>query len=266
MTHRSAFPQVCRDWRQRRKLSQLELSLRADVSQRHVSWLERGKSQPSRSMVIRLSEAMDMPLRARNLMLQAAGFAPIYKESALDDTDMAPVLQAVTRILSHHDPFPSLVVDRFWNVLMQNDAATRMFGAVGDLQAMSQNLGSSNTVNLAFLTLHEAGLRRFITNFEQAAPAFLQRLRAESESSGDEERIEQYRALAKLVDPSMESSASAPLLPVLPLELDLHGVRLSLFSVISTLGTPQDVTTDEIRIESFYPNDDSTDTFFRGVT
>ncbi|MEL7023567.1 MAG: helix-turn-helix domain-containing protein [Pseudomonadota bacterium] len=263
MVDRYAFPQVCRDWRQRRKLSQLELSLRADISQRHVSWLERGKSQPSRSMVLRLSEAMDIPLRARNLMLQSAGFTPVYKESALDDDDMAPVLRAVTQMLKHHEPFPSIVVDRLWNVVRQNDAASRLFAAVGDLQAMSENLGASDKVNLALLTLHENGLKRFITNFDQAASAFLQRLRAEAESSGDEERLAQYSKLLELVDASLESPAVSPLLPVLPLDLDIHGIRLSLFSVISTLGTPQDVTTDEIRVESFYPNDEDTERFFR---
>lgn len=255
------FPGECRRWRHQRKLSQLELSLRANVSQRHVSWLERGKSSPSREMVLRLAEAMDLPLRAQNELLQAAGFAPMYRESGLDTPDMTPVQQAIDRILSHHEPLPALVVDRLWRVQQTNAAADRLFSLVGDIKAVMRSLNGDDQLNLALLTLHPDGIRPLITNWDQAAPAFLRRLRQECLDSGDAERIANYEYLYELAQPMPEVTMPA-LLPVVPLELNVNGLRLSLFSVISTLGTPQDITTDELRIETFYPNDETTAALF----
>lgn len=259
------FSDACRQWRQYRKLSQLELALAADVSQRHVSWLETGRSQPSRDMVLRLSDAMDVPLRERNVLLRAAGFAPIYRESGLDEPSMLPVQDALSRMLAHHEPLPAVVVDRLWNVHQQNEAATRMFSLTGDPVALNDALGGGDAVNLALLTLHPNGYRRFITNWDQAAPAFVRRLRGEAVATGDARLKAQVDTFIELAGPMPEAASIAdPLLPVLPLELDLGGLQLSLFSVISTFGTPQDITTDELRIEAFYPNDETTAAFFRG--
>ena len=258
-----AFPDVCRQWRQYRKLSQLELALAADVSQRHVSWLETGRSQPSRDMVLRLSDALDVPLRERNELLQAAGYAPVYRESTLDAPEMAPVSDALSRILTHHEPLPAFVVDRLWNVRQTNAAADRLFAVLGDPAALNAALGGGEHVNLALVTLHPDGLRQFIVNWDQAAPAFVRRLRGEALASGDTEMRERFEAFIEFAGPVPEGGAIGdPLLPVLPLELDVAGMRLSLFSVIATFGTPQDITTDELRIESFYPNDAATAAFF----
>ncbi|MEM1264249.1 MAG: helix-turn-helix transcriptional regulator [Pseudomonadota bacterium] len=260
------FPTVCRHWRRYRKLSQLELALAANVSQRHVSWLETGRSQPSRQMVTRLAEAMEVPLRERNVLLQAAGFAPLYRESQLDDPAMAPVRDALQRMLRHHEPLPALVVDRYWNVHEQNSAATLLLGLGGDLAELNTAVGGGERVNLALLTLHPKGLRRFIRNWNEAAPCFVQRLRHEAAATGDATlaaRFEQFIDVAGELDDG--ESSVAPLLPVLPLELELGGQTLSLFSVITTFGTPQDITTDELRIEAFYPSDAVTAEFF-GVT
>lgn len=260
------FKSACRQWRQFRKLSQLDLALAANVSQRHVSWLETGRSQPSREMVVRLCDAMEIPLRERNALLQAAGFAATYTESSLDDPGMAPVLDALNQVLRHHEPLPAVVVDRFWNVKMKNKAADLMLGLGGDA-AMLQGLSrASGEINLALLTLHPGGLRRYIANWEQAGPAFVRRLKSEALASGDPAMQERFATYIELAGPLLDNEpAPASLLPVLPLELDIDGLQLSLFSVFSTFGTPQDITTDELRVETFYPTDANTEQFFRGL-
>ncbi|MEL6448760.1 MAG: helix-turn-helix transcriptional regulator [Pseudomonadota bacterium] len=257
------FRAVCRRWREHRKLSQLELALAANVSQRHLSWLETGRSKPSRDMVVRLAEAMAVPLRERNVMLRAAGFTPAYRESALDEPAMAPVLDALNQVLDHHDPLPAVVVDRAWNVVRRNTAAGLLLSLGGDPGAMLEAIGGDGQFNLALLTLHPEGLRPFIANWDQAAPAFVRRLQHEALASGDpalQARFAEYIALADL--PDTGETVTEALLPVLPLEVCAGPVSLSLFSVISTFGTPQDVTTDELRIETFYPTDAATRAFF----
>ncbi|BFM17131.1 helix-turn-helix transcriptional regulator [Maricurvus nonylphenolicus] len=260
------FPSVFREWRAFRKLSQLDLALAADVSQRHVSWLETGRSQPSREMVVRLSEAMQVPLRERNVLLQAAGFAPMYRESDLDEPAMKPVYDALSQMLKHHDPLPAIVVDRFWNVKMKNQAADLMLSLGGDIEAMQASIGTnSDEINLALLTVHPEGMRPFISNWDQAAPLFIQRLKREAD--GDPDIRDRMAAIIELAGPMPDIALQAEgLLPVLPLELNVNGLELSLFSVMSTFGTPMDITTDELRIESFYPADTATEAFFKSMS
>jgi transcriptional regulator with XRE-family HTH domain len=260
MTAATAFPQLCRQWRQLRRLSQLDLAERAEVSQRHLSWLETGRSKPSRGMVLRIAEALEIPLRERNKLLHAAGFAPHYRESALTEAAMAPVRDALARVLAHHEPFPALVVDRKWNRVMGNAASDLMLSLAG---AKSATDDEAIPVNLAAATLAPNGLRRYIRNADVALPMFVQRLRAEAQASGQAETIAYVEALIRAAgDLPCPRESAAPLLPVLPLELDIDGLRLSLFSVMSTFGTPQDITADELRIEAFYPMDDTTRAFF----
>ncbi len=258
------FMHECRKWRQFRKLSQLELALTANISQRHISYLETGRSQPSREMVVQLADALDVPLRERNVMLQAAGFSALYNESQMDDPVMAPIMKAVKRVLEHHNPLPAIVVDRFWDVQMMNASAERLFGLIMSSSDFASKNGEQAKLNVAELTLHPKGLRQFITNWEQAAPSFVSRLKSEMLSSANVEvrqRLGGYLALASSVG---EFDSFQPgLLPVMPLNISVSGVELSFFSMISTIGTPQDITTDELRIESFYPNDEATEVFFR---
>ncbi len=259
------FKAVCRRWRQHRKLSQLELALAAGVSQRHLSWLETGRSQPSREMVIRLSEAMEIPLRERNLLLQAAGYAALYTEKALDAPGMEPILEALRHVLDHHDPYPAVAVDRLWNVKMQNRAAAKWFGIVPLAAAVTGQ--TAEDPNLALLSLHPDGLRRHIVNWEEVAHAFVRRLRSEALASGDALVHERFESFIALAGPLPETDGTGPsLMPVLPLELDLAGERLRLFSIISTLGTPQDITADELRMEAFFPADAATERFFRAAS
>jgi transcriptional regulator with XRE-family HTH domain len=260
------FPSICRQWRQFRKLSQLDLALAANVSQRHVSWLETGRSQPSREMVVRLSDALNVPLRERNALFQSAGFAPVYSESRLEDPLMAPVLDALNHVLEHHEPLPAVVVDRCWNIRKKNRAADLLLSLGGEPADMLQRIGDQGEFNLALITVHPLGLRQYIENWEQAAPAFVRRLQREALASGDPELQASFQRIIDLAGPLAHSDALVQsLLPVLPLELNIGGLKLSLFSVISTFGTPQDITTDELRIEAFYPANGATAEFFRGA-
>ena len=264
------FQSLCREWRRFRQLSQLDLALAAEVSQRHVSWLETGRSHPSRDMVIRLSEAMNIPIRERNALLKSAGFSAIYSESSLNDPVMVPVMNALNHVLKNHEPLPAVVVDRFWNVKKQNKAAQLLLnlGAADELQAQIMN--QDGEINLALLTLHPDGLRQYISNWDEAAPAFIQRLKDEAAASGDpsvKETFARYIEAAGAISFGVSKTPTTPgsLLPILPLNLDIDGLKLSLFSVISTFGTPQDITTDELRIEAFYPTDEATELFFKSM-
>ncbi len=261
------FKSVCRQWRQFRKLSQLDLALAANISQRHVSWLETGRSRPSREMVLRLCDAMDIPLRQRNVLLHCAGFAAAYNETGLDEPVMAPVMEALNHVLSHHEPLPAVVVDRFWNIKRKNRAADLMLGIARNGEGTAERIGGEGEINLAVLTLHPQGLRPYIKNWDEVAPAFIHRLKSEAASSGDPKVQEQFARYIALAGPigSVAARIGESLLPVLPLELDIDGLELSLFSVISTFGTPQDITTDELRIEAFYPADAKTEAFFNSV-
>ncbi|MFK8015835.1 MAG: helix-turn-helix domain-containing protein [Gammaproteobacteria bacterium] len=260
-----AFGTALRSWRESRKMSQLELALCATVSQRHVSWLENGRSAPSREMVVRLCVALDVPLRERNVLLASAGFTGVYAQNDLDDPTMAPVRRALEYTLEHHNPYPALVADRHWNLRLTNAAMDRLLQLAGDPQAMFDKVGDDGQRNLARLTLHPQGLRPLIGNWDDAAPMFLNRLRCEAMSYGSAADVERVKELAALADlpAGAGSDMAQPLLPTLPLVLELGTLRLSLFSVISTFGTAQDVTADELRIETFYPADEDSDALLR---
>lgn len=255
------FINQLKQWRKSRNMSQLDLALAADVSQRHVSWLETGKSQPSRDMVLRLSEAMEVPLRERNQILNSAGFSNMYSEKALDDPSMEAVRSILSDILKHHEPYPAYVLDRHWNIKMKNNAADILFDVAGDPEQVWASIGDSGEHNIALLTVHPNGLRQFISNFDEISGQFIRRLKKEALDSGDPESIERFEQLAQYVDLPDEQPAT-PLLPVLPIVIDLGGPKLSLCSVISTFGTAQDITTGELRVETFYPADEQTAKFF----
>jgi hypothetical protein len=217
-------------------------------------------------MVEKISAALEMPLRERNVMLQAAGYTPAYKETPLDEKIMAPVLDAIELILQNHQPLPAVVVDRFWNVKKQNKAAELLFGLAGDIDDVLEDIGNDGEFNLALLTIHPKGLRQYITNWDQAAPPFIHRLKSEQLASPDPELQAKFGQLIELAGLMNESEPVAEsLLPMIPLEISVDGLELSLFSVISTFGTPQDITTDELRIEAFYPADDATKAFFNSL-
>lgn len=256
-----AFAELLRSWRVRRRLSQLQLALGSGVSQRHLSFLESGRSRPSRSMILQLSEALDVPLRARNELLLAAGFAPLFRARPLDHPQMAQVLAAVQMMLSNHEPFPAIAIDRCWNIRMTNAAFDRLASFIG-LDVWTRVGGADR--NLLALFFHPEGLRPFIANWDLIAPVLWHRARREAEAAGGDDLRELLAGLsAYQTADTLWSGEDVPLVPVLPVEIQKDGVKVSLFTVISTFGTAQDATANELVIESFFPADASTDHMFR---
>ena len=257
------FPRLLRGWRRKRRLSQLDLALSSGVSQRHLSFLESGRSQPSREMVLQLSETLEVPLRERNDWLTAAGFAPVFKARPLDDPQMDYVLGAVRLMLANHEPFPALAVDRAWNIRLTNRPFDGLAAMLGD--DMWTRVGGEQR-NLMRLMFQPEGLRPFIANWDVVGPLLWQRAEREAEALGGEDMRRVLAELAPLQDDRvLGSAADSALLPVLPIELEKDGLRASLFTVIATFGTAQDVTADELRIESFFPADAATEALFRAM-
>jgi transcriptional regulator with XRE-family HTH domain len=259
----SDFGHALKSWRAARRISQLELSLAARVSQRHISWLETGRSHPSRGMVLQLAEALDVPLRERNELLAAAGFADVYREHDLDDAHMAAVRNALGAMLAGHEPYPCMVLDRLWNIVMQNRAAERLLSLAGPLEERWRAIGAGAQPNIALLTLHPQGFKPLIANFDAVADAFIVRIQRDMARYANDATREEYRTLLALLDEYEVSPdlASNDLLPALTIDLQLGDETLRLLSVVSTFGTPQDVTTDELRIESFFPGDETSRAF-----
>jgi transcriptional regulator with XRE-family HTH domain len=259
----AGFPLLLKDWRRRRRLSQFDLSLTSGVTQRHLSFLESGRAKPSRTMVLQLSDALEVPLRERNDWLLAAGFAPVFRARELDDPQMAQVLFAVRRMLANHEPFPALAVDRAWNIRVANRPFDLLAGLIG--ADIWTRIGGPER-NLVRLLFHPEGLRPFVANWTSIAPLLWHRARREADAVGGEELKRVLAELGPVQDADALGSADGvALVPVLPLILEKDGVRLSMFTVISTFGTAQDVTTDEMRIESFFPSDEETEAVLRAI-
>jgi transcriptional regulator with XRE-family HTH domain len=258
------FTGALKDWRKIRKMSQLDLSLEARVSQRHLSWLETGRAKPSREMVVRLSDSLQIPNRDRNRLLNLAGYAPIYQESELGEPLMVMVADVLEKMLANHNPYPAMVMDRYWNLKMKNQAADQLFALLGDPDELQQKIGGGDEFNIARLSLHPQGLRQFITNWDEVVLPFFTRLKREAASQHDPQVMHYIDSLSEFVAEDIkEQSYTIPLSPILPLRYSLNGLNLSLVSVISSFGGAQDVTANELRIESFYPADESTAQYFR---
>jgi transcriptional regulator with XRE-family HTH domain len=261
----SDFAQALRYWRTKRGYSQLRLSADSGISQRHLSFLESGRSQPSREMILKLGIVLDVPLRQRNVMLLAAGFAPAYQERNLSDPEMRAVKQALDFMLAQQAPYPAFVVDRLWNLVMANQPAAgmmRWFLGMPD----DAPLPRDGSVNVIRLTLDPAGLRPWLVNWEEVGADLLQWI--QREAMGDGPGSEAAALLAELSalpgmgqvrGPNLDRRA----LPFLPVTLRKDGVILNLFTTITTLGTPHDVTVHELRLETFFPADDASALWFR---
>jgi len=259
----AGFAVLLREWRQKRRMSQLDLALTSGVSQRHVSFLESGRSNPSRSMILQLSETLDVPLRDRNAWLTAAGFAPIFRTRALDDPQMVQVMNAVRMMLSSHEPFPAVALDRAWNVRMSNRPFERLGAMLGDDIWTRVGGGQRNLMRLFF---HPDGIRPFITNWSSVGPLMWRRARKEAETLDGCEMKAVLDDLEPLLEPDiLWSPADTALMPVMPFNLMVHGVNLSMFAVVATFGTAQDVTADELRIETLFPADPQTEALLRGA-
>jgi transcriptional regulator with XRE-family HTH domain len=247
---------LLRQWRDVRGKTQLDLSFDAGVSQKHISFVEGGRSIPSRQMVLDLAQALDIPLRERNALLVAAGYAPLYSDQALDAPVMNSVSRALQRMLRQHEPFPAMVMDRHWNVLMNNDAAPRLFNCFIDIAARP------SPRNLLHLMFDPAGMRPFIANWSDTARGLLARVYREALGHVIDEKTKAL--LAELsqypgVKPEWRAPSPSDLMPMIPLSFVKDGVRLNYFSMITTVGTPQTVTAEELRLECMFPADDATE-------
>lgn len=263
-----SFGQLLRTTRGARRLSQLQLAVEADVSQRHLSFLESGRALPSREMVLQLARALDLPLRERNRLLTSAGFAGIYPTRTLDEADMQPVRAALELLIAHHEPYPAIVVDRAWNLFMANAAVSRVFGVIGDLEQMFRRVCGDRPPNVLALLFHPDGMQPFIRNYEEVAVPLLARTAREA--------IEHPQVQAVLDEilsyptvparwRSLDLQRSASPLPVLATVFVAGDHRLALFSMMTTFGTPLDVTTDELRVEAFFPADAASEALLRGL-
>jgi transcriptional regulator with XRE-family HTH domain len=247
--------EMLRSWRRRRSLSQLELSLNAGISSRHLSFLETGRSQPSREMVLQLAAELEVPPRERNSLLLAAGFAPLYTERSLDEPTMSLMRQAIDRFLRAHEPYPALVVDRYHDLLASNDALQLLLGDV----APELLEPPANALRIA---LHPQGMAPRTLNLGDWSAHLMQRLHREILLSADPRLQSLYDELAGY--PGVEVASPQSHLQatdiVLPLRLrDAHGDgELAFFSTISTFGTAVDITLEELSIEAFYPANAST--------
>ena len=246
-----------RAWRQRRRLSQLDLALEAEISQRHLSFVESGRAAPSREMVLRLAATLDVPLRERNALLLAAGYAPLYPEQPLDAPAMAAARNAVDLILRAHMPHPALAVDRHWRIVAANEAVAPLLAGVEDPALLAP------PINGMRLSLHPRGLAPRIANLPQWRAHLLERLRRQVAASGDRELaalLAEVQAFGPAVD---ERGAEANGVAV-PMELDTPRGRLSLLSTTMVFGTPVEVTLSELAIEAFYPADARTAALLAG--
>jgi transcriptional regulator with XRE-family HTH domain len=255
------FGQLLQSWRRRRRISQLELALRGGVSQGHLSFLESGRAQPSRAMILQISETLQVPLRERNVGLLAGGFAPGYPARPLEDPQMSWLLFAVQKMLTNHEPFPAVAIDRAWNIRLANasfERLTALWGA-GIWEAVG-----GGTPNLMRLFFHPRGIRPDVVNWAAIARLLWHRAEREAEAEAGEELRQLLAELRPYQDRSLwPEGEEVTLLPVLPLEIARGGVRVSLFSVISTFGTAQDISADELRIESLFPADAATEELLR---
>ncbi len=249
---------LMRDWRTRRGRSQLDLSLDVGVSTRHLSYVETGKARPSPELVLAVAEHLEVPLRERNTMLLAAGFAPRYSARGLDAPAMRPIVAALQRMLDAHDPYPGVVIDRQWNVVLANDAASALTAGL-PAEVVEPPL------NVFRMCLHPAGLAERTANFAEWADYLLRQLRRTIVLTGDDQlaAIEQevlaYPNVAALSRHRGSPGGDDPAILV-PFDLRVDDeLTLSFFTTLTTFGTPLDVTLDELSVELFFPADDVTD-------
>lgn len=257
----TAFPRLLREWRRKRRLSQLDLALDSGVSQRHVSFLESGRANPSRNMILQLSETLEVPLRDRNTWLTAAGFAPIFQTRTLDDPQMGQVMSAIRMMLTAHEPFPAIALDRAWNVRMSNRAFESLSAMLGE-NVWARVGGEQH--NLMRLFFHPQGIRPFVTNWSDVGPLIWRRAMREAETLGGLEMRAVLDDLAPFQDhDSLWSAVDTALAPVTPFDLQVGDLSISMFAVVATFGTAQDVTADELRIETLFAADEGTEALFR---
>jgi transcriptional regulator with XRE-family HTH domain len=260
MTKRTDFALKLRWWREHRGLSQLELSGRAGISQRHLSFLELGRASASRPMVLRLAEALNVPLRQHNTLLLAAGFAPAWRETEFGAPELDQVTRAVDYMLAQQEPFPAFAVNRRWELLKANAGAVRL------VEFLVGPLPPGVPVNLADALVAPDVLRPFLVNWVEVVRYFVRSVEADAAADGSDAtgallgRLLAYKGVRAVMKGPLPEPARGP---VLPMYFRKGETALALFTTIATLGTPQDITAQELRVESFFPMDDKTEKILR---
>lgn len=252
MTATSPFGQQLRHWRSLRSLSQLELALRAEVSVRHLSFMETGRSRPTDEMVLRLAEALSLPLRERNALLRVAGFAPHYRETQLTAPELASARAIIDRMLTKHEPYPAFALDRWWDIVAANRTAQHLFKALG-----------ATSPSAVDLFLGEGPVRQMLDNWSEVAWVTVARLRHEVSAGGADERLlellRRAEAFVKGVSPPSDAALASA---VLCTRLRLGERVLNLTGTVASFSTPRDLTLEELRIELIFPADADTERFF----
>lgn len=261
MPERSNFASRLRWWRGHKGLSQLELAMRAEISQRHLSFLELDRASPSREMVMRLAGALDIPLRQQNALLVAAGYAAVWRQTELAAPELAQVQQALDYMLGQQEPFPAVAVDRHWNLLKANTGAVRL------VEFLVGPLPPGTAINMADALVAPDVLRPHLLNWADVTRYFIRSVEADAAADGTEETAALLDRLTAYdgVRATLKARSSEPTaLPILPMHFRKDGTDLRLFTTLATLGTPQDITLQELRIESFFPMDEATAKILRG--
>ncbi|WP_306113370.1 MULTISPECIES: helix-turn-helix domain-containing protein [unclassified Roseovarius] len=246
----TGFPHSLKTWRKARRFSQLDLALEADVSARHISFLETGRARPSRDMIGRLGDALELPLDARNQMLTHAGFAARYPQRAWDDAEMAPIRGAIDHMLDCHAPYPAIALDRLWSLVRMNTPAENLFGLMG--------IGEGDSL-LDLLVAEE--LSEVIENWPEVAHHTARRLRTESAAQGGIPALDRVADhLSRVPEPDTPTLG-----PVVPAIYRAGDLRLALFATIAQFGTPEDLLLDDLRIELFFPADTASEVALRSL-
>lgn len=261
MSRQQTFASSLRSWRRHRGLSQLDLAGRTEISQRHLSFMELGRASPSRDMVMRLAAALDVPLRQHNALLISAGFAPVWRQTSLAAPELAEVSRALDYMLAQQEPFPAVAVDRHWNLLRSNSGAIRL------VEFLVGPLAPDTPVNLADALVAPDVLRPHLRNWAEVVRYFIRSVEADAAADGTPEtaalhqRLLAYQGVREALD---APPAEAAMTPVLPMHFRKGNTELRLFTTIATLGTPQDITLQELRVECFFPMDEETAGILRG--
>ncbi len=267
MNGTSAVGSLLREWRGLRRMSQLALAAAAEVSPRHVSFVETGRAEPSREMVLTLARALDVPLRERNAMLAAAGYAPIYRETSLEAPEMAEMRRALGMLLRQNEPFFAVALDRRSDILMCNAAYATFLALLGDEGLQVEPYRVLPTPRLNALKLLFGRCRTVVANWDEVATCALDRAQREATLDRDPAR---RRILEECLQAAPEGwrarRREAPARLVIPVEIALPGLRARLFCTISTLGTAQDITLQELRIETFHPADEESERQLRAAS
>jgi transcriptional regulator with XRE-family HTH domain len=262
-TSKQGLGELLRYWRETCRKSQLDLSLDSGLSQRHLSFIENGRSIPSRRTLLVIAQALDIPFRDRNTLFLSAGYAPTYSEDAWNAPEMQTITKALERVLRQHEPFPAVVMDRYWNLHLRNDAAPRFFNCFIDLEKRP------TPRNLLHLMFDPEGMRSFIANWEEVAASLIQRVYRESVGRvTDQKTKELLEALQAYPQGKTEfkKPRSGSILPFIPISFVKKGKTMNFFSMITTVGTPLSITAQELRMECMFPADEDSEEQYLKMT